>query len=151
FRSQRCLQLCVGPIERAIVRLTPWYERRGDHASYGQHEIELPHRLMTRCRTHTRKMRLDAVEMGRERPSAVLESLADSLSGSLELVLNCAACHAKPTPDLSCAQAIVVQPQHLSQLSHGQLSLGRHSCPPRSWSRGPDARVADPQRLRRPH
>ena len=40
---------------------------------------------------------------------------------------------------------VLLTTKNLPQLPHGQLSSGRHQCPPR-WSRGPDARVADPQK-----
>ncbi len=43
-----------------------------------------------------------------------------------KIVLDRAACHPERAPDLPGAHAIVVQPQHLPQLPHGQLSFGRH-------------------------
>jgi len=39
-------------------------------------------------------------------------------------------------PDLMCAHSIMVQPQHLPQLSHRQLSFRWHQTPPRPKSRG---------------
>jgi len=45
---------------------------------------------------------------------------------SFEIVLDGAARYSECAPDLTRAYAVVVQTQHLPQLSHGQLSSGRH-------------------------
>jgi hypothetical protein len=43
-----------------------------------------------------------------------------------KIVLHRATGYPQRSSDLAGADAVVVQPQHLPQLSHGQLSLGRH-------------------------
>jgi hypothetical protein len=63
--------------------------------------------------------------LGRQRP------IDPGRPRSLEIVLDRAARHPERAPDRSCAHAVVVQPQHLPQLPHGQLSSGRHQIPPR--------------------
>ena len=62
--------------------------------------------------------------------------------GALEVVLDRAARHAERVPDLPHADPVSGKPQHLSYLSDGQFSLGRHPDPLDCG--GPDARGADP-------
>lgn len=62
--------------------------------------------------------------------------------GALEVVLDRAARHAERASDLPRADPVSGEPQHLSYLSHGQFSLGRHRRP--LDCEGPDARGTDP-------
>jgi hypothetical protein len=48
---------------------------------------------------------------------------------TLEIILDGAAGHAERASHLSGAHPVAGKPQHLSDLSHGQFSLGRHQNP----------------------
>ena len=65
------------------------------------------------------------------------------LFGALEVLLDGAARDPEPLGDVAHAHAVPGKAQHLSQLSHGQLPLGRHSVLLDRREEG-DARVADP-------
>ena len=60
-------------------------------------------------------------EVFRQRPGEPRRGAA------FQIVLDRAARHAEPSPDLARAHPLMGEPQHLPKLSHGQFSLGRHS------------------------
>ncbi len=68
-------------------------------------------------------------ELRRERPAD------PGLFRPFEIILDRTARQPKRAPDLAGAHPVMMQPKHLSYLSHGQLSLRRHSAPPRCQMR----------------
>jgi hypothetical protein len=60
-------------------------------------------------------------DLGTERPGEARRLCA------LEIVLDGGSRDTEPSPDLACAHPLTGKAQHLSYLSHGQLSPGRHS------------------------
>ena len=66
--------------------------------------------------------------------------------GPLQIVLDRAARDAEHSPNLARTDAVADQPQYLSYLPHGQLSLRRHQVLLVDDHEGPDAQVADPRK-----
>ena len=103
-------QIDAGPLQFARqgrpIRLRPPAESR-PHPGAGEQPL-LQHVVRQLGRQRPR-------QPGRRRP--------------LEIVLNRAARHPQRAPDLAGTHPIAVKPQHLSNLPHRQLSLGRHPGP----------------------